>query len=208
MWIYEKKLQFPVDIKMKDLKMAKFLFTQYGGPDSELSASQTYLAQRYTMPTPETKALLNDIGTEELAHWEMLGTMIYQLTKDATPEEMREAGLGDYYATRGKGVFQSSPSGEPWTSAYIQVLDDPIANLTNDMAAEQKARAAYERLMNLTDDISVIQPLSLLREREIVHFQRFGEARQTKWNDKPLGSKTLGHLIVEIIVLYFLVPLL
>lgn len=187
MWIYEKKLQFPVDIKMKDLKMAKFLFAQYGGPDSELSASQQYLAQRYTMPTPETKALLNDIGTEELAHWEMLGTMIYQLTKDATPEEMREAGLGDYYATRGKGVFQSSPSGEPWTSAYIQVLDDPIANLTNDMAAEQKARAAYERLMNLTDDISVIQPLSLLREREIVHFQRFGEALMSLQTDCMKG---------------------
>ncbi len=118
-----------------------------------------------------------------MAHWEMLGTMIYQLTKDATPEELREAGLGDYYATRGKGVFQSSPSGEPWTSAYIQVLDDPIANLTNDMAAEQKARAAYERLMNLTNDKAVIQPLSLLREREIVHFQRFGEALMSLQTD-------------------------
>ncbi len=102
--------------------------------------------------------------------------MIYQLTKDATPEEMRAAGLGDYYATRGKGVFQQSPSGETWNSGYIQVLDDPIANLTNDMAAEQKARAAYERLMNITNDRSVIEPLALLREREIVHFQRFGEA--------------------------------
>ena len=176
MWIYEKKLQFPVNIMKGDLQMAKFLFAQYGGPDSELSASQQYLAQRYTMPTPETKALLNDSGTEELAHWEMLGTMIYQLTKDATPEEMRAAGLGDYYATRGKGVFQQSPSGEAWNSGYIQVLDDPIDNLTNDMAAEQKARAAYERLMNITNDRSVIEPLALLREREIVHFQRFGEA--------------------------------
>lgn len=176
MWIYEKKLQFPVNIKRGDLQMAKFLFAQYGGPDSELSASQTYLAQRYTMPTPETKALLNDIGTEELAHWEMLGAMIYQLTKDATPEQMKEAGLGEYYATRGKGVFQQSPSGEPWNSGYIQVLDDPIANLTNNMGAEQKARAAYERLMQLTDDKSIIEPLACLREREIVHFQRFGEA--------------------------------
>ncbi len=176
MWIYEKKLQFPVNIMRGDLEMAKYLFAQYGGPDSELSASQQYLAQRFTMPTPETKALLNDIGTEELAHWEMLGAMIYQLTKDATPEEMRAAGLGEYYATRGKGVFQQSPSGEPWSSAYIQVLDDPVANLVNDMAAEQKARAAYERLMSLTTDRSVIEPLALLREREIVHFQRFGEA--------------------------------
>lgn len=176
MWIYEKKLQFPVNIIKKDLKMAQYLFTQYGGPDSELSASQTYLAQRYTMPTPETKALLNDIGTEELAHWEMLGAMIYQLTKDATPREMDAAGLGAYYAVRGKGIFQQSPSGEAWNSGYIQVLDDPIANLTNDMAAEQKARAAYERLMMLTDDPCVLEPLAKLREREIVHFQRFGEA--------------------------------
>lgn len=183
MWIYEKKLQFPVNIQRGDLEMAKYLFAQYGGPDSELSASQTYLAQRYTMPTPETKALLNDIGTEELAHWEMLGAMIYQLTKNATPEEMRAAGLGEYYATRGKGVFQQSPSGEAWNAGYIQVLDDPIANLTNDMAAEQKARAAYERLMCLTNDSSVIEPLALLREREIVHFQRFGEAIMSLQSD-------------------------
>ena len=176
MWIYEKKLQFPVNIKSNDLMMAKLLFTQYGGPDSELSASQTYLAQRYTMPTPETKALLNDIGTEELAHWEMLGAMIYQLTKNASPEEMKAAGLGDYYAVRGKGVFQQSPSGEAWNSGYIQVLDDPIANLTNDMASEQKARAAYERLMNMTKEKDILDPLSRLRQREIVHFQRFGEA--------------------------------
>jgi len=124
---------------------------------------------------------------EELAHWEMLGTMIYQLTKDATPEEMRAAGLGDYYATRGKGVFQASPSGEPWNSGYIQVVDDPIANLTNDMAAEQKARAVYERLMNLTSDMSVIEPLSLLREREVVHFQRFGEALMSLQNNCMKG---------------------
>lgn len=187
MWIYEKKLQFPVNIQKGDLAMAKYLFAQYGGPDSELSASQTYLAQRYTMPTPETKALLNDIGTEELAHWEMLGAMIYQLTKNATAEEMRSAGLGDYYAVRGKGVFQQSPSGEAWSAGYIQVLDDPIANLVNDMAAEQKARAAYERLMNLTGDDSVIEPLALLREREIVHFQRFGEALMSLQNNCMAG---------------------
>jgi len=176
MWIYQKQLQYPVNIQRGDVGMAKFLFAQYGGPDSELSASQQYLAQRFTMPTPETKALLNDIGTEEMAHWEILGAMIYQLTKNATPDEMKAAGLGDYYATRGKGVFQQSPSGEPWTSAYIQVLNDPIANLSNDMAAEQKARAAYERLMSLTNDASIIAPLAFLRAREVVHFQRFGEA--------------------------------
>lgn len=117
-----------------------------------------------------------------MAHWEMLGTMIYQLTKDATPEQMREAGLGEYYATRGKGLFQASPSGEAWNAGYIQVVDDPIANLVNDMAAEQKARAAYERLISMTDDRSVIEPLTVLRQREIVHYQRFGEAQPTKWN--------------------------
>ena len=155
------------------------MFTQYGGPDSELSASIQYLAQRYTMPTPETKALLNDIGSEELGHWEMLGTMIYQLTEGASPQELIAAGMGNYYATRGKGIFPSSPSGEPWSAAYIQVLDDPIANLTNDLAAEQKARAAYERLINMTMDMDLIKPLMFLREREVVHYQRFGEALMT-----------------------------
>ena len=178
MWVYEKTLQFPVNIRRKDLKMAQFLFTQYGGPDSELSASQTYLAQRYTVPTPETKALLNDIGTEELAHWEMLGAMIYQLTKDASPEEMREAGLGEYYAVRGKGLFQQSPSGEAWNSGYIQVLDDPIANLVNDMGSEQKARVTYDNILTLVDDPDVRDAIKFLRAREIVHFQRLGEALQ------------------------------
>ena len=117
-----------------------------------------------------------------MAHWEMLGTMIYQLTKDATPEQMREAGLGEYYATRGKGLFQASPSGEAWSAGYIQVVDDPIANLVNDMAAEQKARAAYERLISMTDDKSVIEPLTVLRQREIVHYQRFGEALMSLQN--------------------------
>lgn len=179
MWIYEKKLQYPVKIRKPDLRMASAMFAQYGGPDSELSASIQYLAQRYTMPTPETKALLNDIGTEEMGHWEMLGTMIYQLTEGASPEEMKAAGLGNYYATRGKGIFPCSPSGEGWDAAYIQVLDDPIANLTNDLAAEQKARAAYERLMNLTGDDDLLKPLAFLREREVVHYQRFGEALMT-----------------------------
>lgn len=176
MWIYEKKLEFPISIKKRDLKMANALFAQYGGPDSELSASITYLTQRFSMPTNETRALLNDIGTEELAHWEMLGTMIHQLMEGATIAEIKAAGVQDYYSVRGTSVFPQSPSGEPWSACVIQATGDPIADLTNDMAAEQKARAAYERLMNQTDDMDVIEPLRFLRQREVNHFQRFGEA--------------------------------
>lgn len=136
MWIYEKRLEFPVNIKKQDLKIANALFAQYGGPDSELSAAITYLTQRYSMPTNETRAILNDIGSEELAHWEMIGTMIHQLTVNATPQELKAAGLQDYYATRGKAVFPQSPSGEPWCASQIQATGDPIADLTNDMAAD------------------------------------------------------------------------
>lgn len=176
MWIYEKKLQHPVKIKNKDLKMAKFLVTQYGGPDGELSAAIRYLNQRYTMPTGKTKGLLTDIGTEELAHVEMIASMVYQLTKDATPKEMEKAGLGAHYAQHGHALFPEDANGIPWTAAYIQAHGDPITDLHEDMAAEQKARSTYERLINLTDDQDVKDVLKFLWAREIVHFQRFGEA--------------------------------
>ncbi|TCT16289.1 spore coat protein JC [Natranaerovirga pectinivora] len=176
MWIYEKKLEFPVNIKKKDLRMANYILTQYGGPDGELAAALRYLTQRYTMPTDKAKALLTDIGTEELAHVEMISTMVYQLIQDATPDEMAKAGLGDYYAVRGEAVYPADPAGNPFTAAYFQAVGDPIADLHEDMAAEQKARAAYERLINLTDDIDVIEPLRFLHQREVIHFQRFGEA--------------------------------
>ena len=176
MWIYEKKLQHPVRIDKKDLRMAKYLYTQYGGPDGELSAAIRYLNQRYTIPTNEAKGLLTDIGTEELAHVEMIATMIYQLTKDATPREMEEAGLGSNYAIRENALFPADANGVPWTSAYIQAHADPITDLHEDMAAEQKARAVYENLLDLTDDPGMKDALRFLREREVVHFQRFGEA--------------------------------
>ncbi|GAA0726314.1 manganese catalase family protein [Clostridium malenominatum] len=176
MWIYEKKLQHEVKLKSKDLKMAKFLVTQYGGPDGELSAAIRYLNQRYTMPTGKAKALLTDIGTEELAHVEMICSMIYQLTKDATPDEMREAGLGGHYAQHDSALFPTDANGVPWTAAYIGTLGDPVTDLHEDMAAEQKARSTYEHLIDLTDDRDVKDVLKFLWAREIVHYQRFGEA--------------------------------
>lgn len=176
MWIYEKKLEYPVKIKSKDLKMAKFLVTQYGGPDGELGAAIRYLNQRYTMPTGKTKGLLTDIGTEELAHVEIICAMIYQLTKDATPDELKEAGLGAHYAQHDSALFPSDANGIPWTAAYIQALGDPVTDIHEDMAAEQKARATYEHLIALTDDADVKDVLKFLWAREIVHYQRFGEA--------------------------------
>ncbi|MDT8716360.1 manganese catalase family protein [Clostridium sp. 19966] len=176
MWLYQKDLQHPVNIKNKDLKMAKFLITQYGGPDGELSASLRYLNQRYTMPTGKTKGLLNDIGTEELAHLEIMATMVYQLMDGATVEELKEAGLGGHYAQHGRALFFNDANGVPWTAAYIQTSDSPVVDLHEDMAAEQKAKITYEHLINLTDDNDIKDVLKFLWAREVVHYQRFGEA--------------------------------
>lgn len=177
MWKYIKKLQYPVNIKKKDLKIAKYLYTQYGGPAGELAASWQYLNQRYTMPDQKGKALLTEIGTEELAHIEIISAMIYQLTKDATPEEMQKAGLGANFAQFGNDLFPADATGNPFTMAYISASGDYIANLESDMAAEQRARATYEHLMDLTDDLDVLAPLAFLRQREIIHYQRFKELR-------------------------------
>jgi spore coat protein JC len=176
MWIYDKKLEYPVNIKNRNPKMAKYIITQYGGPDGELAASIRYLSQRFSMPTNETKAILNDIGTEELAHLEMVGTMVYQLTKGVPAKVLEKEGLGAYYSDHDHAVYPVSAAGNPFTAAYIQSKGDPIADLHEDLAAEQKARATYENLINLADDPDVIDPLRFLREREVVHFQRFGEA--------------------------------
>ena len=175
MWIYEKRLEYPVNITKPDLKMAKLLMAQYGGPDSELGAALRYLTQRFSMPDDRIRATLNDIGTEELAHWEMIGTMIHQCMQGATCEELKAAGLDGYYVVHSHGVFPVDPSGVPFTASYIQCTGDPIADISEDMAAEQKARATYEHLMNMTANEQVIEPLFFLREREIVHYQRFGE---------------------------------
>lgn len=175
MWKYEKKLQYPINIRNKDLRMAKYLVTQYGGSNGELAAAIRYLNQRYTMPDDKGKALLTDIGTEELAHVEMISTMAYQLMKDASIEELKAAGLGSHYAEHGKALFPTDANGVPFTVAYIATTGDPIADLQEDMAAEQKARAVYENLINLSNDPDVVAPLSFLRQREIIHFQRFEE---------------------------------
>lgn len=176
MWIYEKKLEYPIHVKCKDIRMAKYLITQYGGPNGELSAAITYLNQRYTMPTNKAKGLLTDIGTEELAHLEMISTMVYQLLKNATVDELKEAGLGGHYAEHDHALFPTSTAGIPWTAKYIAATGDPVADLQNDMAAEEKARATYEHLINLTDDPGIIDALRFLHQREVIHFQRFGEA--------------------------------
>ncbi|MBE6159536.1 MAG: manganese catalase family protein [Lactobacillales bacterium] len=177
MFIYEKKLQYPVDIKKKDLKMAKYLMSQYGGPDSELAACLRYLNQRYTMPDEKGKALLTDIATEELAHLEMISAMIFQLMKGATIDEIKAAGLGGHFSMHDSALFLNDPNGVPFTTAYIEASGDHIADLESNMAAEQRARATYEHLMDLTNDPDVLKPLSFLRQREVVHYQRFKELR-------------------------------
>ena len=177
MWAYEKRLQYPINIKKKDLKMAKYLIAQYGGPDGELGAALQYLNQRYTMPDERGKALLTDIGTEELGHVEMIATMINQLTKNASIEELEEANMGTQFTMHDHALFPSDPNGVPFQASYISTTGDYIADLESDMASEQRARATYEHLMDLTDDPDLLAPLSFLRQREIIHYQRFKELR-------------------------------
>lgn len=176
MWIYEKKLEFPVKIKNKNPQLGKLILTQYGGPNGELGAAIRYLSQRFTMITPEAKAILNDIGTEELAHLEMIGSIVHQLTDDISEEEIKKAGLGPYYVDHGLGIFPANAGGVPFSADGLQSTGNPVADLYENLAAEQKAKATYEYILNMTDDPDVITPIKFLREREVVHFQRFGEA--------------------------------
>ena len=177
MWNYEKRLQYPVKITKTNPKIAQIILTQYGGPDGELAASLRYLSQRFGMPDQKAKAILNDIGTEELAHLEMVGTIVHQLTKNASIEEIEKAGLSAYYTDHGVDVYPQSAAGVPFNANCLACKGDPIANLQENLAAEQKARATYEKLIDLCrDNPDVLDPLKFLREREIVHFQRFGEA--------------------------------
>ena len=161
MWTYNKILQYPINLKNRNPEMAKVIISQYGGPDGELAASLRYLSQRFGMPDQKAKAILNDIGTEELAHLEMVGTIVHQLTDGASIEEIQKAGLGPYYTDHGVDVYPQSAAGAPFTAAYIACKGDPIANLQEDLVG---------------DDPDVLDPLRFLREREVVHFQRFGEA--------------------------------
>ena len=173
MWAYEKRLQYPINIKNKDLRMAKLLVTQYGGSNGELAAALRYLNQRYTMPDDKGKALLTDIGTEELAHVEMIQTMISQLMQNATIDEIKKAGLDSHYAEHGKGLYPTDANGVPFTVAYFATTGDAIADLEEDLAAEEKARAVYENLIDLATTEDIIGPLLWLRQREVVHFNRF-----------------------------------
>lgn len=175
MFKYEKMLEYPINIKRKDLKMAKLLNQQLGGPNGELAASLRYLCQRFSMPDEKGRSLLSDIGTEELGHVEMISTMVRQLVADASVEELKEAGLDTMYVEHKRGIYPMDANGVPFTSAYFSVTGDPIVDLQENMAAEEKARAVYENLMDLTKDPDLLAPLSFLRQREVVHFNRFKE---------------------------------
>ena len=174
MFKYQKILAYPINIKRKDLKMAKLLITQYGGPNGELGAAMRYFNQRYTMPDDRGRALLTDIGTEELGHVEMICTMVHQLLKGATIKELEDAGLSGNYAEHGYGIYPTDTSGVPF-SANFGSVGNPIADLTEDMAAEEKARVTYEHLIDLTSDQDLIYPLLFLRQREVIHYLRFKE---------------------------------
>ena len=175
MWQYEKTLQYPVKIANPNPKYAQIIISQYGGPDGELGASMRYLTQRYSMPYNELKGLLTDVGTEELAHMEMICAMVYQLTKNLSEEEIKRAGFDKYFVDHTTAVYPIAASAVPWRAEYIAAKGDVLADLHEDLAAEQKARVTYDNLLRLIDDPDVREPLKFLREREIVHYQRFGE---------------------------------
>ena len=173
---YDIKLQYPVRIKTPNAKTAKYIISQLGGPDGELAASLRYMNQRYSMKLDKVKGVLTDISTEELAHVEIISAIVYQLTQGLTPEQIKEAGFDTYFVDHTLGVYPQSAAGVPFTAAYFQSKGDPITDLTEDLAAEQKARTTYDNILRLCDDPDVRDPIKFLRQREIVHFQRFGEA--------------------------------
>lgn len=175
MYNYSKKLAYPIDIKKKDLRMAKYLITQYGGPNGELGAAIRYFSQKFTMPDDIGKSLLNDIAAEELGHAEMICTMVYQLTKNATLEELENANLTSTFVEHNKGIYPMDSNGLPFNAGGICSTSDPLTDLSEDMAAEQKARSTYENLISIAKDQDVINVLLFLRQREIVHYNRFKE---------------------------------
>jgi spore coat protein JC len=175
MWTYNKKLEYPVRVDTCNPTLAAMIIEQFGGADGELGAGIRYLTQRWTMPTNEAKGILTDIGTEELAHWEIIGTLVWKLVKDATIDDIKGTPFEAHYANHGKSPFPHDAAGFPWSATFINSKDDPVADLHENMAAEQKARATYEHLIRLSDDPGVIDALRFLREREVVHYQRFGE---------------------------------
>jgi spore coat protein JC len=178
MFVYSKKHQYPVKIDRPNPRLAAIIISQYGGPDGELGASLRYLSQRFSMPFDEQKALLTDIGVEELGHLEMIGAIVHQLTRNLTDKQIEDSAFAPYFVDHTAGVYPTSAAGTPWNAATMQVKGDPFADLTEDLAAEQKARVTYDNILRLSDDPDVNDVIKFLREREIVHFQRFGESLQ------------------------------
>lgn len=176
MWDYEKRLQYPVNITTPNAKLAQYIISQYGGPDGELGASMRYLSQRYATPYREVAGLLTDIGTEELGHFEMVGTIVHQLTRNLSMEEIENSGFGPYYIDHTLGIWPQSAGGVPFNANQFQSKGDVITDLTEDLAAEQKARSTYDNILRVVKDPEVADPIRFLRQREIIHFQRFGEA--------------------------------
>ena len=176
MWNYEKRLEYPINIQETNPKIAQYIISQYGGPDGEIGASLRYLSQRYSMPYKEVADLLTDIGTEEMAHYEMIATIVHQLTRNLTPEEIQASGFGPYYIDHTLAVWPQAAGGIPFNACEFQSKGDPITDLMEDLAAEQKARTTYDNILRVVKEPDVIDPIRFLREREIVHFQRFGEA--------------------------------
>ena len=195
MWAYEKRLQYPVKIQKTCPKTAQLIISQYGGPDGELSASMRYLAQRYSMPVKKVGGLLTDIGTEEINHMEIICAMVYQLTRNLTPEQAKTAGFDAYYIDHTAGLWPQAAAGVPFTSLEFQSKGDVFADLYENLAAEQKARTVYDNLLRVIDDPDVRAPLKFLREREIVHFQRFGEA--IEMTKEKLDSKNFYYFNPE-----------
>ncbi len=187
MWSYERRLQYPVNIKEPNAKAAQIIISQYGGPDGELGASMRYLSQRYTIPYNEVAGLLTDIGTEELAHFELVGAIVHQLTRDLSMEEIEKSGFAPYYVDHTLALWPQAAGGIPFNSCEFQSKGDPITDLMEDMAAEQKARTTYDNILRMVKDPDVCEVIKFLRAREVVHFQRFGEALrivQDKLNEK------------------------
>ncbi|MBQ4155342.1 MAG: manganese catalase family protein [Clostridia bacterium] len=178
MWIYKKQLEYPVKIAKANPALAKIIISQLGGPHGEKGAATRYLSQRFAMPYDEVKAILTDVGTEELAHEEMVSTILHQLTKDMTFEQIKASGFDTYFVDHTAGIYPQMASGTPWSAETIASTGDVLADLHEDLAAEQKARLSYDNLLRLIDDPDVCDPIKFLREREIVHYQRFGEAMQ------------------------------
>ena len=176
MWNYERRLEFPVNIKEPNARLAQAIISQYGGPDGEMGASMRYLSQKFATPYKEVAGLLNDIGTEELGHLEIVGAIVHQLTRNLSMEEIEESGFDKYYVDHTLGVWPQAAGGVPFSATQFQCTGDIITDLVEDMAAEQKARTTYDNILRLVDDPDVCAPIRFLREREIVHFQRFGEA--------------------------------